>query len=148
MGDIEIRGGANAKRIAAKFEKEAVKGLRRELRQGLNRATKPMIRAAREAALEDLPHRGGLNRIVAKSRMATRTRADGIRIVATGIDQLDLIDKSGVVVHPTYGHRPRVIQSIPPAQGWFTDTMEDQAEEPRKELVRVVLALARRLEGA
>jgi hypothetical protein len=148
MGDIEIRGGGEAKRIAAKFEKEAVKGLRREIRQGLNRATKPMIKAAREAALESLPKGGGLNRIVAKSRMATRTRANGIRIVATGIDQLELIDEKGIVAHPTYGHRPRVVQSVTAATGWFTDTMEDQAEEPRKELVRVVLALARRLEGA
>ena len=148
MGDIEIRGGANARRIAAAFDRAAVKGLRKEIRQGLTRATKPMIRAARAEALDSLPHRNGLNRIVASSRMATRTRADGVRIVATGIDQLDLIDTKGIVVHPTYGRRPRVVQAIPAAQGWFTDTMQDRVEDPRRELIQVVNALARRLEAA
>lgn len=145
MGDIEIRGGRQADEIARAFEKAAVKGLRRELQAGLTAATKPMRRAAKESALQRLPKRGGLNVLVSKARMSTRAGNLSVRIVATGMDQLELIDK-GKVVHPVYGHGPRVVQSVP--EGWFTEPMEESAPVVRRELAAAIDTVARQIEAA
>lgn len=151
MGDIEIRGGAEAARIATAFEKAAVRGLKRELQAGLTKATRPMKDAAKERARDTLPKKNGLNDLVARSRMTTRQVGGGdpaVRIVATGMDQIELIDSKGIVVHPTFGHKPRVVQAVTAAEGWFTEAMEDSAPLVRMELADAIDKVARNLEAA
>ena len=151
MGDIEITGGAAAKRVGDAFEKAAVRDLKRGLQAGLTKATKPMKDAAKDRARRTLPRRNGLNTLVARSRMTTRNIGGGnpaVRIVATGMDQIELIDTKGIVVHPTYGHRPRVVQAVAATEGWFTEAMEDGAPAVRKELGDAIDEIARRLEAA
>lgn len=151
MGDIEIRGGAEARRIAAAFDKAAVRDLSQALQRGLEDGVAPLADAAHRAALEQLPRRGGLNVVVAAARIVAHVRGGrnpSAHIVADGIDQINLIDQAGVVDHPTYGHRPRVRQSIPRARGWFTDTMQNGAPGIRRALDRQLNQLARKIESA
>jgi hypothetical protein len=148
MGDLQIRGGWKAERIARAFERAAAHDLRDELRRGLDDGARPIVDAAHRSALENLPKRKGLNLIVARARITVHHssgRRLSIKILAEGIDQLYLIDKAGEVMHPTFGHRPRVIQPIPKAEGWFTEACQGKAHEMRRELERALDRVARRI---
>lgn len=128
--------------------KQASPELRREMYAGLNRATKPLKQSAKASAAARLPHRGGLAQRVARSRLSTRSRSGGprvgVRIEATGMQQLALIDR-GRVIHPTYGGRPRVAQSVNP--GWFTLPMEAGAPLARRELDQAIQMVIRKIEA-
>lgn len=148
MGDIEIRGAEKLSAVAKELKKVGAKDLQKELYSALNRATKTMRAEANKAAEQNLPKTGGLNKRVAAARLSTRRRAGknpGVRIVAKGLQQLELIDR-GVVRHPVYGHRDRyVAQKIPDAEGWFTKSMEDGAPEARKEILEALDSVAKKL---
>jgi hypothetical protein len=148
MGDIEIQGAEKLSAVARELKRVGAKDLSKELYSALNRATKTMRAEAKKSADENLPKTGGLNKRVAKARLSTRRRAGrnpGVRIVAKGLDQLDLIDK-GKVRHPVYGHRDRwVMQPIPEAEGWFTKPMEDGADDARKEILEALDSVAKKL---
>jgi hypothetical protein len=149
MADLEIRGADKLGKLAKALKQAGDKDLQKELYAGLNRATKPLRSDAKRSADENLPRRGGLNKRVARARMSTRRRGGknpGIKIVAKGMPQLGRIDRLGKVKHPVHGHRDRwVDQKIPEAQGWFTDPMQAGAPPVRKELVRTLDAIARKL---
>ena len=143
MPSLEIVGGEQFAAVARAF-RQAEGELPRELVKALEKSAKPLQRDAKASAVANLPHSGGLNQIVAAARMTTRRRANGIRIVANGIDQLAMTNK-GKVVHPTYGHRPRVVQMLPKARDWFTKPMRDGAPKVRRELIKALDEIARRI---
>lgn len=146
--DLQVKGADKLDKVARALREAGDKELQKELYAGLNRATKPLRGAAKESALENLPHRGGLNRRVARARMSVRRRggkSPSIKIVAKGM-QLGRIDARGQVKHPVYGHRDRwVIQNISKAEGWFTEPMQKGAPEVRKELIRTLDQIARKI---
>lgn len=146
MADFEIQGANKLAAVAKALKQAGDKELQKELYAGLNRATKPLKADARAAALRELPKRGGLAQRVAKARLSTRRRGGrdpGVRIVATGMRQLDQMDQ-GRVKHPVYGHRDRwATQRIP--TGWFTDSMKAGAPQVRRELVKTLDELAGKL---
>ena len=151
MGDLEIRGGREARQIARAFERAAARDLRYELQRGLEEGAESMVDAAHVSALRNLPKRGRLNLLVAAARiivLRSGGRDPSVKIVATGMDQLYPIDKLGVVEHPTFAHRPRVRQSIPKAEGWFTEACEHEAPKVRRELERAIDRVARRIASA
>ena len=144
MPTLEFPGGsAQFERVARAF-RQAEGELPRELVKALEKSAKPLQKDATASAVANLPHSGGLNHIVAAARMSTRRRANGIRIMAKGIDQLAMTN-AGKVVHSTYGHRPRVVQFIPKAKDWFTKPMRDGAPKVRRELIKALDKIARRI---
>ena len=144
MPSLEFPGGSAEFEKVARAFRQAEGELPRELTKALERSAKPLQRDAKTSALAKLPHENGLNRIVAAARMSVSRRANGIRIKAKGIAQLALTN-DGRIVHPTYGHRPRKVQKMPAAKGWFTNSMRAGEPKVRKELVKALDKIARRI---
>lgn len=144
MPTIEFVGGEQFAKLAAKIR--AAEGeLPNELYRALEKSSKPLRRDAKSSALAHLPRKGGLNRVVAGSRMSTRRVANGIKIKANGIEQLKLTN-SGKVRHPVYGHPGTwVTQSIPAAKDWWSRPMRNGAPKVRRELVKALGKIARRI---
>lgn len=148
MADLQITGADKFAAVAKALKKAGDKELQKELYSSINRATKPMRAEAKKSAERNLPRAGGLNKRVSRARMTTRRRTGknpGVRIVAKGMDQLALMDQ-GHVRHPVYGDRKRwVNQPIPDAKGWFTEPMEAGADDVRREIVKTLDAIAKKL---
>jgi hypothetical protein len=111
-------------------------GLRRQLLAGIRLGAAPLVGDVRAAALERLPHRGGLAALVASSPIAIRTRLTGVvgvRIVNTHqggrtSGTTEFGTDRGHVRHPVFGRKgPWVGQNVPP--GWFSKTLEEKAPE-------------------
>lgn len=149
MVNIRVEGADKLGVLAKELRRTGNKELSRELYSALNRATKAMRAEALKTAEQDLPREGGLNQRVAASRLSTRRRGGrnpGVKIVAKGLRQLDLIDR-GEVRHPVYGRRGRwVRQQIPDAEGWFTKSLEASADEVRQEILTAIDDIAKKIE--
>lgn len=144
MASIEIRGGEQFKELARRC-RVAEGELPREITEALVRSAPPLERAATRSAASNLPHRGGLAAIVASAGMSTQRRANGIRIVARGITQLKLTNE-GKVRHPVYGNPGTWVgQRIPKARGWFDKPMQDGDPGVRRELVKALDQIARKI---
>jgi len=130
-GEFEVIGEDQLRILGAKL-KVADRAMRLQLSRNFRVATKPIIAKQRAAARDRLPHTGGLNEIVAKSQIGTRSsltgRSVGVTIVARNRDNIRNID-GGMVRHPTYGRPPWVNQAVP--EGWFTEPAEESATELR-----------------
>ena len=123
--------------------------LRNELLAGFRAAAKPLVADAKASAAGTLPASGGLAARIAGGKFSTRTRAGranlGIRIVSANGYDLPAID-AGTVRHPVYGNRKAwASQSVTP--GWFTKPMEASGPAVRGELQKVMIAVARQIEG-
>lgn len=143
MTTFEIRGGEKFNELAARIRK-AEGELQHELTDALERSAPPLERAATKSAAANLPHRGGLAGIVASSGMSHQRRAGGIRITARGISQLKLTN-AGKVRHPVYGRSRFVTQAIPKARDWFYKPMRAGAPKVRRELVKALDKIARKI---
>src|SRR4051812_10286733 len=109
MANLEITGADKFARVARELKKVGDKELAKELYKALNSATKPMRANAKKSAAANLPKAGGLNKRVSRSRLSTRRKTGknpGVKIVATGMSQLSMMDQ-GRVRHPVYGNRGR-----------------------------------------
>lgn len=145
MPSIEITGGDQLRVIAARFRREAAGDMDRELEDALVRASVPLRADAKASALAKLPHRGGLNLLVADATMVVVRRVGGIRIVAHGISQLAKTN-AGSVRHPVYGSREAwVTQLIPRARDWFYKPMQDGAGKVEAELKKALDRVARKI---
>lgn len=144
MGSLEITGGEQFAVLAAKLRAAAAGDLQRELTAATVKASKPLVRAGRSSALENLPHTGGLNRRVASSRFTTSRRLSGVQIRVKGMDQLALTNR-GQVKHPVYGRKVWVTQSIPQAKDWFFKPMRDGADAVRRELIKAMHRVAEKI---
>lgn len=146
--DLRITGADKFAAVAKELKKVGDKQLQKELYSAINRATKPMRAEAKKSAETNLPRAGGLNKRVARARMSTRRKTGknpGVKIVATGMSQLGLMDQ-GRVRHPVWGNRGRwVNQPLPQAEGWFTKPMEDGAKDVRREIVKTLDDIAKKL---
>lgn len=137
--DLRVEGADDFQRVARELREVGDVELRRELYRGIERAVKPLKEAARDAARQRLPHRGGLAEKVAKSKFSTRRRSGrdpGIKIVAKDPIDLASIDR-GRLRHPVFGNRRVWVNQSVPA-GWFTDAMEKGAADVRRELLEVL----------
>lgn len=123
-------------RRAAQFA--ASNALVEAARDGIEESVPTIEKAAAARALTIIPSGNGLAAIVASLRLGTkvtsRRREVSVRVRVT--PRTGLADPSSVnrgrLYHPTYGHRPSVIQRIPP--GWFTLTVLDK----RKDMYRKI----------
>lgn len=153
-GSDTVRGAdaflAVSKRLKAAGETE----LRKELHKAMRDAAKPLIPKIREAARADLPQAGGLNERIAKkpyrSQVRTGAKTAGVRITGTKVDPRI---NQGRVAHPVFGRKGKaknggknvVVQQVPEAEGYFDETIREQAPEIRAELVDTMAEFLNRL---
>jgi len=127
--------------------RHASKESRQELYKAINRATRPAKQAVRLSATERLPHRGGLNKRVASSKIVTRRRMSGkyagIRIVGTSGYDIGSINR-GRVRHLTFGHLPWSNQAVKP--GFWTEPLVALRPEIRRELDEAVTRIGKQIE--
>lgn len=142
MIDLKIKGGDQLDDLARALREAGDKALKRELFKGMNRATKPLKAAAQKEAAARLPKSGGLAARVAKARISTKTSTGkNVSVSLTCKDGAAATTDRGFVMHPVYGNKSAwVRQSVDP--GWFTDTMRENAELVRKELIEAMDAVA------
>lgn len=148
MAQLEVQGAEKFEKVAKALKQAGDKELRKELYSAINRATKPLRANAKKSAERNLPKSGGLNKRVARARMSAQRRTGrnpGVKIVAKGMDQFDLMNR-GMVRHPVYGNRRRwVNQPIPEAKDWFTEPMQNGAKDVRREIVDAIDDVAKKL---
>lgn len=144
-------GSAQLRAIAVQLKVAGDRGLRLELMRGLRAGAAPLIPLVADAARRQLPKRGGLNEQVAaqKVKVSVRTGAAtaGVRLTTTAPDtkQTD----SGYVRHPVFGHkdRPWVVQQIPRAAGWWSDTLASAAPVVTPALIAQMRVVEARIQG-
>lgn len=111
------------------------KTLRAQLLAGIRNGAKPAVEAARQAARDKLPKKGGLNTFVADTQIVSRTRLSGPRVgVRIGVNKGAPGTRAhraygankGVVNHPVFGHLDRRAEQTLSAAGWFDQTLKDQ----------------------
>lgn len=142
---VEVRGIDQLGDLAKKLRRAGRKDLQKELYAALNRATKKPRAEVQRRARQTLPRRGGLAARVATSRLSTRRRRSGVRVIDAGNLSLSAID-AGTVTHPVFGRRSTwVRQSVRP--GFFTRPMLRSAPEARREIERALGRIAREIEG-
>lgn len=129
--------------------------LRNEMQKALKRAAKPLPKAVKAAAREQFPQAGGLNERIAKRTptVSTRTGAKtaGVRIQDKKTDPR--MSAQGRIPHPVFGRRGKpknggknfVIQVAPKVQGYFGETLADQAPEVREAIVDVMAEYAKQI---
>ena len=147
MPDISVRGAEQLEKLGKQLRAAGDKDLRRETLAGLRAATKPIRAAIREYDLRHLPQRGGLNRVMARSRITTQVRTSGrnpgIRMATKTHDPR--IDQ-GRLWHPVFGHRDRKLpqpQRIEP--GYFSTPASQAAPAVQAELVKAIKRVERQL---
>jgi len=149
---VQTRGADKLARVSAALRAAGDKDLQRELRRAMSRTTKPRRKAAKDGAVQILPHRGGLDEHgAATARIATRVTANSsgarLRITGTSRDNLRRMDEDGLVAHPVFGNRKKwVIERVRP--GWFTNplTLAAQGAVP-KEIDAALDDVARKLQA-
>ncbi len=140
---IEVKGADQLADLAKALKAAGDKDLQRELYAGINRAVKPLRADIKESARTNLPRRGGLAAVVAKSSLRTQrrtsaTRSAGVRIVATNRFSLYRLNQGQI------RHRSGTIQRITP--GWWTEPTEAVAEDVRREIVKALNGISRKLD--
>lgn len=104
LGEIELGIARYEKfRLVRSKLKEADKSLRLKFMRNIRAALKPLGKDISESAEEKLPKRGGLNKKIANSRYATRTKALSVTFQTTNLYQIQNMDK-GIVRHPVFGN--------------------------------------------
>lgn len=151
MPDLEVRApdvDALVRRIKAHADGKA---LRRELMRGLNRATKGVRDDMRASIAPSLPSRGGLASLVqAGTSLSTRARSGmtaGVSIRGRHKSHDLARMNAGVVRHPTYGHGPWVNQTAGVDPHFLDESFEKSAPDVRRDIVRVMEDIARKVEG-
>jgi hypothetical protein len=145
--EIEIRGAEQLVALAKRL-RDAPKELRSDLYIGINRAAKPLKSDVKKSARDRLPKKGGLNKRVAGTKIATKRRVTGssagVRLVGTSGYDIGSINR-GRVRHKTYGHKPWVNQTV--AKGFWTDPLAAGAPKVQEEIQDVMDKLADELGG-
>jgi hypothetical protein len=149
-GIIAVTGWEQLAAVARDLKVAGDRGLKNELQRALRKNAAPLKEGAIDAALEELPHSGGLGEYVATtSKFAVRTRLSRnpqVRIVGSNRIDLDSLDR-GRVRHLTWGHLPWRDQVITPR--WFSDRMEEIADtKVRADIIDAIDHTAQKLGGS
>lgn len=128
------------------------KALRKELYAGLNRVTKQLRTDMKAAIPSAVPRRGGLAALVSQNaRLSGRTSSSGtntgVRIVASSKrGQLANLN-AGKLRHPVYGHQPWITQTRGITPHFLDEKFEGGGAEARREVIRVMEEVARKVAG-
>ena len=110
----------------------------------LRNAPAVVERAAQARARQILPHRGGLAARVARYPVRSKVRRSGNTVTVQMSTRAGRID-AGRVTHPTFGHEPRVTQSVPP--GFFSTPATQKGRESLRKAGKAALAKAKVFSG-
>ena len=148
MPDVYVTGADQLISLSRRLRAAGDKELKKELRVALKDATAPMKAAIRADALENMPKRGGLNEVIAKSRITTQIRSSGrtpgIRLVNKTHDTR--LDSQGRLRHPVFGNRKKwTEQKVRP--GWFTKPAAREARHARVQILLAMQRIAKKLEA-
>ncbi len=140
-------GAENFLRLSREL-KSASAGLRLDLSDALNQAARPLIAQTRNAALAQLPRRGGLNRRYGNNPQHVRVRTGaftaGVQIVMPKAGPRSI--EQGNIRHPVFGRKGKwVPQQV--SGTWWDETLEAGAPTVRRQLDRVAETMRRRLTG-
>lgn len=153
--DFQVTGADQFLRLSKALKAAGRKEMRKTLNAGMRNGAKPLIPLMKQAALDELPSGGGLNKTVAKRpvRAVTRTGASaGVKIIMAKTQPGYNV---GVIRHPVHegdkagrkgakerGDKPTpwVTQRIGPGH-WFDETATEN-------LHKVLPALERAIEDA
>jgi hypothetical protein len=144
MVRYEFSGGRDFQVAAAKL-RNAGRDLPAETRQAVDKSARPLPLAAKRSAVLNLPRRGGLNLLVARSRFTIRrTSPTTVEVRARGIEQLENTNE-GRVNHLTFGRRPWITQRIPRARDWFFKPMRKAKRDVKDELEDAMHRVAKKI---
>jgi len=148
LPDIEVRGADQLVRLSKRLRQVGDKDLKKETRTALREATKPVQAAIRRHAEDVMPKRGGLNRVMARSRISTQIRGSGnspgIRLASKSHDPR--INR-GRLWHPVFGHRDRKLpqpQRVP--EGWFVPPTGTVTRAAQVQILAAMKRIERELE--
>jgi hypothetical protein len=137
MASQSVRGADDFYALSKHLKAAGQTELRKALNKAMRDAAKPLIPKVRAAARANLPKRNGLNERMARKpyRVQVRTGADtsGVRIVGTKVDPR--LNDEGRIFHPVFGRKPGVVQTVPGAAGYFSDTLANSGREVRGDLM-------------
>ena len=129
-------------RVSKALKAAGEKQMRKELHSSVRTAAKPLIPKARQAALSQLPKRGGLAKAVASSQMRAQVLTGrnkyGVRITVGKNRRAGARDTNrGKIRHPVFGNRDVwKDQRVP--KGWFDDTMKAAAPPIRRDVEKAI----------
>jgi hypothetical protein len=133
MADIEVTGLESLARLSRAMREagEQGKGLKRELRKGLNAETKQTRAAMRKEIAPALPKRGGLAADVLRSTRFTTQVGTGnsvsVRIRARGRRSINTMNRTGRFRHPVFGRRDTWVTQYAPRLAGFLDRPFEQS---------------------
>jgi hypothetical protein len=131
LSDFQVTGAEQFEKLARNLKAEGEKGLRQELNAALKAGAKPLIEKTRAAAVAQLPKRGGLNQVVARSPMRISTTAwgknGGVRLVAGRPGSGARGTDEGHLRHRVFATDTWVVQKVTP--GWFTVTAKNNVHQ-------------------
>jgi|ERR1700749_1459140 len=164
--DVEVSGGAKLKELAARFKEVGAKSLSSEMSTALTKATDPLKAGIKDSADETMPHRGGYQRVFAKSlrfRVARKNAGESATVTLTTYadgtsERRDITSlEAGKLRHPVFGRsrpgrlkgqrhaNPWAVTSI--RAGFFERGTEHAADEVQDAMLAVIDAYTERLAG-
>lgn len=157
MADVTVTGGAKFAMVGAQLKAAGLegRGLKNELLKNIRVAAQPMAKAAQQAALSELPKRGGMNLWYgvgvkgSKSSFGVRNRIGGtrpgVRIVAhKGGHSMKQAD-SGKVSHPV--PNTKVWRSTTTKRGWFEDALNQHKPEVQAAVLLAMTSTVKKIRG-
>ena len=145
--DISVQGADNLEALARRLKEAGGTELRKEMLKGIREGVKPVIPDIRKSAESILPKAGGLNDVIAKSKIGVRTRLSGenagVSVRGTGGKQLSDMNR-GRLRHPVYGNRSTWVQQSIPA-GWFDKPVEKDIDKIRSSIQHVMEDVAAKI---
>lgn len=144
MADIRVTGAEDFLALSKRLKAEGKGELRKELNKGMRVGAKPLVAETRGALRAGLPSSGGLNTFMARKPMRIKVATGGTPGVSV-VSKIDPRVDAGRIAHKTFGHAPIVQQRIP--AGLFSKTLEREAPAVRKELVKAIETMQRRVYG-
>lgn len=121
----EVRGADQFVALARRLKEAGEVDLNRELYKGINDATLLLKEELAASALNTLPHRGGLGRVISESRITISKRSvgktAGIRVKASSGHDIGAIDR-GRVRHPLFGDKSHWYEQAVKPGWWSTPT--------------------------
>lgn len=155
--DMTVEGADKLARTAAALKRAGDRELSKQLGKAVTATVKPAKKRVKSSTVDFLPRRGGLAKRVSKTTLSHKTRKSGksprVTVLAKpGHKTLRdpyRVDR-GRIKHPVFGQAHSraawVFQDVKP--GWFSTPMRESAPEARKELVKAMDDLVRKIEGA
>lgn len=154
MLDVRTDGAAELAALARALKETGQKQLRRDLYRAVGKATAPTKAAVQESARAKLP--SGLGEWVAsklsmRRKLRTGAKTAGVSLIFSrpnarnqgGKADIGRINR-GRTRHPTYGHRPWVLQDVP--SGFINDVADGFVQRSvAREVLRVLADIKARI---